>query len=70
MKRFFTRCLSIAFTMFVHVSERENFFHQILANLRQNATGIVGFLKTFRIWGFFGKILNFFSKSLNVAKVL
>ena len=32
-KEFLTRCLPIAFTMFVHVSERENFFHQIVEDL-------------------------------------
>ena len=72
MVRFFTRCLSIAFTMFVHVSELE-FFHQIVANLPQNAIEIVRFIKTFKIYlflkyiyGFFGKKLEIFQKPLRL----
>ena len=38
------------------------FFHQIVANLPENATGIVRILRTFKIWGFFGKIDGFFEK--------
>ena len=65
---FFNRCLPIAFTMFVHVSDREFFFHEILANLPYNRTEIVGYLKTFKMKffflkkmdGFFGKKLEFF----------
>ena len=36
MGAFFTRCVLIEFTMFVHLSE--NFIHQIAANLPLNAT--------------------------------
>ena len=42
-------------------SEIEFFYHQIIRNLPKNATEIVRFLKTFKIWGFFGKkTLQFF----------
>ena len=53
--RFFTRCLPIAVTlpMFVYASERENFLHRNVANLPQNATEVVRFLKMFKIWVFF-----------------
>ena len=58
MERFFYTILSIALT-FVHV------FHQIVALLPQNATEIVRFLKTLKIWVFFSKKkIGFFSKKI------
>ena len=60
---FFTR-LPLVFTflpMFVHVSERENFFQQLVANLPLNATALVRFLETFEILAFFEK-KGFFTK--------
>ena len=48
---FFNWCLPVAFTVFVHVSERE-IFCQIVENLPYNATEITRFLKTFKIWVF------------------
>ena len=59
---FFTRCLPIAFTMFVHVYEREYFFHEIVANLPLNATEIVRFLRTFKVR--FLQIDGFFEQKL------
>ena len=58
-------------------SERENSFHQYVANLPYNATEIVRFLKTFKIWVFLKKINGFsekkfwiFSKSLKFENLL
>ena len=71
MERFFTRCLPTSFTlktMFVHVSERE-VFHQIVAFLPENATGIVSFFQDVQNLCFLEnglvfskKILTFFFK--------
>ena len=57
---FFTRCLSIAITlpMFVHVSERETFCHQILANLPWKPTEIVRFLKMLKVCFFLKKDID------------
>ena len=63
--------------MVVHLSDRENFFHQIVANLPPNATGIVRFLKTFSktlkfsIIGNCGKIfVEYISNSIIPQKCL
>ena len=47
---------------YVHTTEREYTFDQIVVNLPQNAPEIVIFLKTFEIWVFFEKIDGFFEK--------
>ena len=59
--RFLAQGLPFAFAMFVHVSERELFFHQVVANLPQNASELLRFLKTFfQKAGFWIKIDKFF----------
>ena len=63
MDAFFNHCLPVAFrlkTMLVQVSVRE-LFHRIVANLPQNATGLVRIFKTFQNWCFLEKKM-FFSK--------
>ena len=47
--------------MFVHISGLK-VFHEIVANLTQNATGKVRFLKTLKVRVFFGKTKRFFSR--------
>ena len=46
-----------------------NFFHQIVANLPYNSTGIVNLLKTFKKLGFLGKVDALFRKNPNVFKI-
>ena len=43
-------------------------FDQFLAKLLWNATEIVRFLKTFEIWVFFEKIIEFFEKKLEFSQ--
>ena len=43
---------------FVHAFEREIIFWPFVANLPQNATGMVRILKTFKIWGFLDFLQN------------
>ena len=55
-ERFFTRCLPIdnvrCSTAYRTPFDREIFSHQIVAILPQNATELIRFLKTFKIWVF------------------
>ena len=62
--RFFTRCLPIAFTMFVHVSERETFFSPNCSKFAVECDWNSKFLKMFKIWVFIEKIDGFFEKKL------
>ena len=55
MVRFFTRHLPVAFAMFVHVSQRENFLPLNCGNFAVNATEILKFL---RKRSKFGSFLN------------
>ena len=42
---------------------------QIVANLPQNATEVVKFLETFKMWVFFEKLDGVFGKNLNFVKI-
>ena len=65
IRRFFTLCLPIAFTLircsFTFLTMKINFC-QIVANLPEYVTGTKRNLEMFKIWVFFGKNRCFFSK--------
>ena len=57
----FTRCLPIAFTMFVHVSERE-FFSKNSSKFAVECDWNSKISQTFKIWVFLKKLMRFFGK--------